>query len=203
VTETKKGFTPDVTPDVYVPYTQNPRSLQSFVVRTDRDEATMVEPVRRAVASIDPSLALSGIESMTETVADAAGQRRGLTVLLGVFAVFALGLSALALYASLSYTVVQRRAELAVRMAIGANSRSIVRLVVGEGLSTAAIGAAFGVVGSLALGRVLRNQVYGVGTSDPATLAAIALVLALTAVAACAIPGLRAARTDPSSALRD
>jgi putative ABC transport system permease protein len=120
-----------------------------------------------------------------------------------VFAVFALGLSALALYASLSYTVVQRRAELAVRMAIGANSRSIVRLVVGEGLSTAAIGAAFGVVGSLALGRVLRNQVYGVGTSDPATLAAIALVLALTAVAACAIPGLRAARTDPSSALRD
>jgi len=203
VTETKKGFTPELTPDVYVPYAQNPRSLQSFVVRTDRDEATMVEPVRRAVASIDPSLALSGIESMTETVADAAGQRRGLTVLLGVFAVFALGLSALALYASLSYTVVQRRAELAVRMAIGANSRSIIRLVVGEGLSTAAVGAAFGIVASLALGRVLRNQVYGVGTSDPATLAAIALVLALTAVAACAIPGLRAARTDPSSALRD
>ena len=203
VTETKKGFVPEVMPDVYVPYAQNPRSLQSFVIRTDRDEATMVEPVRRAVASIDPSLALSDIESMTETVANASGQRRGLTMLLGVFAIFALGLSALALYASLSYTVVQRRSELAVRMAIGANSRSILELVISEGLSTAAIGAVFGIVASLALGRVLRNQVYGVGTSDPLTLVAIAFVLALTAVAACAIPGLRAARTDPGSALRD
>jgi putative ABC transport system permease protein len=203
VTETKKGFLSEVMPDVYVPYAQNPRTLQSFVVRTDRDEATMVEPVRRAVAGIDPSLSLSAIESLAETVADAGGQRRGLTMLLGVFAIFALGLTALALYASLSYTVVQRRAELAVRMAIGANSRSILRLVVGEGLSTAAVGAVVGVVASLALGRVLRNQVYGVGTSDPATLVAIAFLLALTAVAACAIPGLRAARTDPGSALRE
>jgi ABC-type antimicrobial peptide transport system permease subunit len=140
---------------------------------------------------------------MAQTVANAGGQRRGLTILLGVFAIIALGHSALAQYASLSYTVVQRRAELAVRMAIGASGRSILRLVVGEGLSTAAAGAVLGVFASLALGRVLRNQLYGVGTSDPVTLVAIAVVLALTAVAACAIPGLRAARTDPGSALRE
>ena len=203
VTDTKKGFTGDAMPDVYVPYAQNPRSSQSFVVRTDRDEEAMVEPVRRAFASVEPSLALSGMESMTKTVADAGGQRRGLTVLLGVFAVFALALSVLALYASLSYTVIQRQSELAVRMAIGASATSILRLVAVEGLVSAAVGVALGAVASIALGRVLQNQVYGVGTGDPMTLVSISLVLALGAVAACAIPGVRATRTDPALVLRE
>jgi putative ABC transport system permease protein len=203
VTDTKKGFTADAPPDVYVPYAQNPRSLQSIVVRTDRDEAAMVEPVRRAVAGVDPSLALSSIESLRETIADEGGQRRGLTLLLGVFATFALGLSVLALYASLSYTVAQRRSELAVRMAVGASTRSIVMLVVAEGLVTTAVGVVVGAGASLALGRVLANQVYGVGTSDLTTLVSISLVLGVAAVVSCAIPGLRATRTDPVLALRE
>ncbi len=140
---------------------------------------------------------------MADVITAQGGQRRGLTVLLGAFAVFALGLSALALYASLSYTVVQRRAELAVRMALGAGTRSILRLVVAEGVLTAVVGAAGGVAASLALGRVLQNQVYGVATTDPVTLVAISVVLALTVVAACVAPALRAIRTDPAAVLRE
>lgn len=203
VGDTRKGFTPDAPPDVYVPYAQNPRSLQSIVVRTDRREATVIEPVRRAVASVDPSLALSNIASLTQTVADEGGQRRGLTLLLGAFATFALGLSALALYASLSYTVTQRRAELAVRMAVGASTRSIMTLVVAEGLVTAAVGVVAGAFSSLALARVLANQLYGVGANDLATLVSISLVLLGVAVTACVVPGLRATRTDPVLALRE
>jgi predicted permease len=203
VTDTEKDFEPNASPDVYVPYAQNPRARLSLVVRTDRPERTMFEPVRRAVASVDPALALSGIETMRDVIVSQGGQRRGLTVLLGVFATFALGLSALALYASLSYAVVQRRSELAVRMAVGASASSILRLIVGDGLATVAVGVVGGVVASLALGRVLEDQVYGVGTSDPATLVSISLVLTLAAVAASIVPGLRATRTDPALALRE
>ena len=202
VTDTEKEFAPNTPPDVYVPYAQNPRSFQAMVVRTDRPEAVMVDPVRRAVSAVDPELTLSFVRSMTEVIVAQGGQRRGLTVLLGAFAVFALGLSALALYASLSYMVVQRRAELAVRMALGAGSRSILRLVVAEGALTAGVGALAGIVASLSLGRVLRNQVYGVGTTDPMTLVSISVVLAVVVVAACLAPALRAIRTDPAVVLR-
>jgi putative ABC transport system permease protein len=203
VGDTRKEFAASSTPDVYVPYAQNPRALQSLVVRVRQSDATAVEALKRAVSSVDPALALSGVESIPDVIADAGGQRRGLTILLGTFASFALALSALALYASLSYTVVQRRTELAVRLAVGANTPSILRLVVGEGLTTAAIGIGVGAVASLAAGRVLRAQVYGVGTTDPGTLALISVVLAVAVVAACAVPGLRATRTDPALALRD
>ena len=174
-----------------------------MVIQVDRPESAMFDPMRRAVGTIDPEIALSDVQSVRQLVANQSTQRRALTTLLVAFAVFALGLSALALYASLSYAVVQRQSELAVRMAIGANTRSIVGLVVSEGAVTAAIGVVTGAAASLALGRVLAAQVYGVGTSDPATLIGITLVLALAAVAACAIPALRAARTDPALALRE
>ena len=96
-----------------------------------------------------------------------------------------------------------RRAELAVRMALGAGSRSILRLVVAEGVLTAGVGALAGVVASLSLGKVLRNQVYGVGTTDPMTLVSIFVVLAVAVVAACLAPALRAVRTDPAVVLRE
>jgi ABC-type antimicrobial peptide transport system permease subunit len=203
VTDTEKEFAANPAPDVYVPYAQNPRSNHALVVRTGRPEPTMFEPMRRAVSAVDPALALSSVESMADVIAAQGGQRRGLTVLLGVFAFFALGLSALALYASLSYTVVQRRAELAVRRALGARGRSILRLVAVEGLVTAAVGVAAGAATSLSLGRVLRNQVYGVPTADPVTLVSISVVLMIAVAAACVAPALRAVRIDPALVLRE
>jgi len=203
VTDTEKEFASNLPPDLYVPYAQNPRSYHALVVRTDRPEPTMFEPVKRAVSTVDPALALSGVESMADVIADQGGQRRGLTALLGGFAFFALGLTVLALYASLSYTVVQRRAELAVRMALGARGRSILRLVAVEGLVTAAVGIAAGAATSLSLGRVLENQVYGVPTADPVTLVFISIVLMIAVVAACVAPALRAVRIDPALVLRE
>ena len=203
VGDTKKEFSTNAMPELYVPYSQNPRSYLTVVARTERPVPEIVEPVRRAVTAIDPSLALFGIGSVEDDVAARGGQRRGLSVLLGSFAVFALALSALALYASLSYTVVQRQSELAVRMAVGANTRSILKLVMAEGLSTTVIGLAIGIMASLALGRVLKNQVYGVGTGDPGTLAAIAFVLGIAALVACLIPSFRALRVDPALVLRE
>jgi predicted permease len=206
VGDTKKSFAPSEmseVPDVYVPVAQNARGRQSIVVRTERAERLLYEPVRQAVASVDPLLALQDVGSLKDLVAAEGAQRRILTVLLTVFAIFSLGLSALALYASLSYTVVQRRAELAVRMAIGASTRSILRLVIAEGIATTAVGVASGIVVSLALGRVLQNQLYGVSAGDPTTLVLISVVLAVAALAACIVPGLRATRTDPALALRE
>ena len=163
----------------------------------------MFEPVKRAIGSVDRTIALNDVSSVTSLAAGQVGQRSALLVLLGVFGGFALVLSALALYASLSYTVVQRRSELAVRRAVGAPASSIMRLVAGEGLLTAGFGVGAGAATSLALGRVLSNQLYGVSAGDPVTLAAISLALSLTAVAACIVPCLRALRTDPVRALRE
>jgi putative ABC transport system permease protein len=205
VGDTKKSFESALPeePDLYVPYAQNPRAWQAIVVHTDRAEELMFEPVKRAVGSVDRTIALSQVSSVASLAAEQVGQRSALLVLLGVFAAFALGLSALALYASLSFTVMQRRLELAVRRAVGARARSIALLVAHEGLGSVLLGVAVGVAASLALGGVLRNQLYGVGATDPATLVAISLVLSLTALAACIVPCLRALRTDPALALRE
>jgi putative ABC transport system permease protein len=203
VSDTRKDFEPNTVPDLYVPYAQNPRSFSSIVVRAQGEELAVVEPVRRAIARVDPALALFDVVPLSDVIASFGAQRRGLSVMLGSFATFALCLSALALYASLTYTVVQRRSELAVRMAVGANGRSILGLVISEGLLTAVVGVVVGVVASLALGRVLTNQLYGIGPTDPATLVTISFVLIAAAIGACLVPGIRAARTDPALALRE
>jgi len=203
VGDARDDFSLDDPPDVYVPFAQNPRSFMNLVVRARGNERTIIEPVRRAVASIDPALSLSGVGSMSGVIADEGGQRRGLTVLLGAFAIFSLGLSALALYASLSYMVVERRPELALRMAIGANAGSILRLILGEGMLTTCIGIVAGAAASLALGRVLASQLYAVAPTDPATLLSISIVLLATVAAACVIPAVRASRIDPGLALRE
>jgi ABC-type antimicrobial peptide transport system permease subunit len=201
--DTKKSFTASPAFDVYVPYAQNPRAYQSIVVRTDGDVAGIVEPVRRAVAALDPVLALSDVEPLDDVVARQGSQRRGMTLLLGAFSLFALALSALGLYSSLSYTVVQRRPELALRMAVGADASAVLRLILSEGLRTAGIGLAVGAVSSAALGRVLESQLYGVSSGDPVTLAFISVVLGATTLASCLVPGRRAAKTDPAMALRE
>jgi len=203
VADARDDFSLDELGEVYVPYAQNPRSFMNLVVRARDSEQRIVEPMRRAMLTIDPALTLSGIGTLTDVLAEEGGQRRGLTMLLGAFAIFSLGLSALALYASLSYMVVERRPELALRMAIGASAGSILRMVLEEGMLTTCVGILAGAAASLALGRVLASQLYAVAPTDAATLVSISLVLLATVVAACVIPAVRAARIDPALALRD
>lgn len=189
-------------PDMYFPYAQQTGPYLSIVVRTDSAPRVVGPALQRAVGRVDDVLALADVQPMTDIIERDGARHRVLAVLLGIFGLFALGLAVLGLYSALSYLVAQRARELAVRVAVGADSGSITRLVLGEGVPMIAIGIIAGVALSLALRRVLSSQLYGVSATDPATFIAIAMVLALAALAAVIGPARRAARVDPAMVLR-
>ena len=150
---------------------------------------------------LDPNLPLASARTLDRIVGDATDRPRALMMLMGVFAALALGLSALGIYSVLSYSVNQRRQELSVRMALGAQPRDVLWLVVRQGLWLAMIGGAAGAVGALALGRTLSSLLYGVSAGD-ATSFSVAIGLAVvTALAACLLPARRAAALDPLQGL--
>lgn len=200
--DVREAFAEQDGPNVYVPYAQSPRAQIGFVFRTTGPEGTAIPAIRKALNSVEPALALTNVGTMSDLIRSSGGPSRGMLTLLGYFATVAVILSAVALYASLSYAIVQRRSELAVRLAVGATTRSIMTLMLREGLVTAGIGLGAGIMASLAFGRVLEAQVYGIATNDVTTLITITTVLAAAAGAACAIPAWRAARTDPAFVLR-
>ena len=200
--ETREALGQERSPDVYLAYAQHPSAYVSIVVRTTSDPGTIVPGLRRAVGRVDDVLALADIRPVSEIVERNGARHRVLAVLLGIFALFALGLAVLGLYSTLSYVVAQRARELAVRVAVGADARAIMRLMLGEGVSMLAVGIVAGVALSLALRRVLASQLYGVSATDPATFLLIAAVLTLSALAAVMGPARRATRVDPAMVLR-
>ncbi|HJU74170.1 MAG TPA: ADOP family duplicated permease [Gemmatimonadaceae bacterium] len=202
VNETLKTVIGEHSADVYMPYAQAPRAYTSIVVSGTSGTPPTAHDLQRAMARVDDVLALSDIRTLDEIVSQEGASRRMLATLLVGFALFALGLAALGLYASISYVVARRRRELAVRMAIGANAASIMRLVLGEGVVVVTGGVIAGVALSLALARVLASQVYGVATTDTLTLGAIVIIVTLAALSAIAGPLSRALRIDPASAMR-
>jgi putative ABC transport system permease protein len=200
--ETRKMVTADQISDVYVPFGQDHRAYVSVVVRTTDDPRTVGPTLQRAVGRVHDVLALSSIEAMADVVTRDGSRHRTLATLLATFALFALGLAVLGLYASLSYVVAQRRRELALRVAVGADASSILRLVLGEGARTVAGGVVVGIALSFAFQRLLESQLYGVAATDPVTFVAITAVLSVVALAAIAVPARRAMRVDPASLLR-
>ena len=176
-----------------------PRHL---VVRTQGDPAALASAVRRAVWDIDASQPVSSVRTMSDVLdADLASRDTQLT-LLGVFALLATVLSAVGLYGVLAYTVTQRTAEIALRMALGAQVTNVVRAVVRSALGLVAVGVALGLIGALAGTRVLASFLYGITATDPLTLASVVAVLVLVALTAGYVPARRAARVDPAAALR-
>ena len=175
---------------------------QHVVVRTTSDPATLTAPVRLAIAGIDPGVAVSHLHTMDTLVRGSTAQRRFGMLLLTVFAAFALILAAIGLYGVMSYAVVQRRKELGLRMALGAQRGDVSRMVVRQGLSLVLIGAALGLAGALALTRLISTFLYGVTATDPPTLIAVSLLLVAVALLACYLPARRATRLDPMIALR-
>jgi predicted permease len=190
-------------PAVYIPHAQRPEPGMFVLVRTAADDPlTIVPSVRSAVFAIDRSQALSDVYSLEDLIAIGLAGRRLAMSLFGAFSVLALALAAMGLYAVISYSVLQRRQELGIRMALGARAAQVAQLVLGQGLLLIAIGAGLGALAALWLGRFLAALVFGVGTTDPMTFLGVGLVLLATSLLASLIPALRASRVDPASVLR-
>ncbi|HEX7181626.1 MAG TPA: ABC transporter permease [Thermoanaerobaculia bacterium] len=189
-------------PVIYIPLAQRTTEWAYFVVRTTGDPMAIVPSLRQVVTSLDRNLPLSEVRTLEDLVAEGLGERRLAMSLFGAFSVLSLVLAALGLYAVISYTVVQRRQEIGIRMALGARAEHVVRSVLRQGLALIAGGAALGALASLWLGRFLSGLVFGIGTTDLTTFAAVALLLTTTALLASMVPALRAAHLDPASVLR-
>jgi predicted permease len=189
-------------PAIYFTYRQFSFRGFNIVARGQGDAAPLIAAVRSSVQKLDPNLPLAPARMLDRVIGDATDRPRALMLLMGVFAALALGLAALGIYSVLSYAVNQRRQELSVRMALGAQPRDVLWLVVRQGLALTLVGAAAGAFGAFALGRTLSSLLYGVSSGDTLAFTAAVSLATLTALAACALPARRAASIDPLEGLR-
>jgi putative ABC transport system permease protein len=157
---------------------------------------------KSAVAKIDPGAAIAIPQMMETVVAQARGQARLMMWLLGIFAGVALLLASIGIYGAVAYSVEQRTGEIGVRMALGAQTRDVLRLIVNQGMRPVFIGLAIGIVSAFALGRLITTQLYQVSAHNPALLAGSTVLLAAIALIACLVPARRATHVDPIQALR-
>ena len=188
--------------EMFIPYWQFTEPGMTIVLRTAGDPALLSAPLRQAVAAIDRAVPVAGLGTLDAIVADSIEQPRFFALLAGAFAALALILAAIGIYGVMAYVVSQRTSEIGVRMALGATSREVFRLVLGDGLRLTAIGLVIGVAGSIGVGRWLKSQLFGVGSGDWPTMAATALLLLAVAAVACLVPARRAMRVEPMTALR-
>ena len=149
-----------------------------------------------------PDLPVTAVRTMTQVVSEGNAMRRFFSTLMVVFSAVALVLAMVGLYGLIAYSVAQRRIEIGVRMSLGADRMRVLRMILKQGLVLVGVGLVFGVVGALVLSKVLGSLLYGVGPHDPLVLGAVAAVLLMTGVLACAVPALRASRVAPVEALR-
>lgn len=189
-------------PQVYVAHAQFPVDFLSLAVRTGGEPAALAGPIRRLVRGVDPDLALSEARTMEQWLGESLARSRFFALLLGLFAVIALLLAAVGIYGLVAYGVRRRTRELGVRMALGAASADVLRLVVRQAAAVAGAGVALGLVGAFLLTRTLRGLLFQLSPTDPATLATVTVVLIGVAMAAAWIPARRATRVDPLLALR-
>jgi predicted permease len=188
---------------LYYPVTQQPRPAMALVVKSAVAPKTLVSQVRSAVMAIDPEQPIADVRTMDEWVARSLEGRRSPMLLLALFGGAALVLSAIGIYGVLAFAIAQRTREIGIRQALGADRRSILSLVLKQGMRTAGIGAALGVAGSVALTRYLQTLLFGVDAHDVQVYAGVTLLLLLVATAACYVPARRATAVDPNHALRD
>ncbi|MGC1655522.1 MAG: ABC transporter permease, partial [Candidatus Acidiferrales bacterium] len=190
----------EIQPVVYLPFTSSYGGY--FELRTAADPRALVPIVREVARKVDDKLPLTSMTTQTQEIDELMSQERLVAKLSGFFGVLALALACIGLYGLLSYEVSRRTREIGIRMAIGAQQRDVLRLVVGEGIVLAIAGAVLGIGVALGVTRYLASMLYGVHANDPVTMIAVAALLALVALAACYIPARRAMRVDPMVALR-
>jgi putative ABC transport system permease protein len=173
-----------------------------LVIRTREPFAGVTREVKKQVWSIDRQIPIGDIASMDELLAGSLAQQRFNMLLLGIFALLALMLATIGIYGLTAYAIGQRTHEIGIRMALGAQRRDVLRLIVGEGATLVISGIVIGLLGGLALTRLMRSMLFEVKPADPATYVAVAFLLALVALLACYVPARRAARVEPMAALR-
>ncbi len=187
---------------MYMPHAQLATTTMSLVVRTTSDPRQLASAIGEQVRALDPQLAVTAVQPMSEFVNNALAQPRLNTYLLTAFAAAALALAGIGLFGVLAYSVAQRTHEIGIRMALGAKSSDVQRLVLGNALRMLLWGGSIGLAAAFALTRLMKTLLFGVTATDAATFAGVALVLAVVALIAGAIPARRAARIDPLQALR-
>ena len=188
--------------DLYRPWTQDNYNFLSVDVRSRLSTEAVTKLVRGALAKVDPGLAIALPQSMDAIVAQAVGQTRLMTWLLGIFAGVALLLASIGIYGAVAYSVAQRTTEIGVRMALGAQARDVLQLVIKQGMAPVVSGLAIGIVATFVLGRLMAAQLYQVSAHNPLLLMAAATLLAITALLACLLPARRATHVNPVQALR-
>ena len=203
VADTKRGgFEREPWAEVYFPMRQAPDRRAFVVLRTAGDPASLVSAAQAAVWAIDRDQAIGDIRTVPELFALREANRRFTTMLLGVFAALALVLAIIGIYGVIAYSTAQRTQEIGIRMALGADRASVGRMVLASGLRIAAAGLAIGVLGALAVTRVLSGLLFGVGARDPVTFVVVPAALLVVSLAGCWLPARRAMRVDPVIALR-
>ena len=189
-------------PQFWAPYDQWPMSNMNVVLHTTRDPQAVVADARAAIKQLDPDLAVAQVKTLDAVLADSVAQPRFYMVLLTVFALVAIALSAIGIYGVVAYLVGQRAKELGIRIALGATPSRVVAMVVREGVSMVAVGVGVGLAGALALTQLMGALLFGVKATDPLTYAAVTITLGVVALVASSVPASRAAHVDPAIAMR-
>jgi len=189
-------------PTAYFPYLQNVRLTMSLVIRGKQDPTLLASAVRSEVHLLDPKLPVSNIKTVGEMINERISPKRLMTYILAVFGLIALLLASIGIYGVMSYAVTQRTQEIGVRMALGAQARDVLKLVIKKGMMMAFVGVVLGLAGAYALTRVLANLLFKVAPTDLVTFAAVTISLIVVALVACYIPARRATKVDPLVALR-
>ena len=189
-------------PKIYLDLYQTGAKHLAIFVRGDLDAAAIPDELRQQVQSVDPTLPVFGAQMLNETVSASVSERRFSMEMVALFALTALLLTALGIYGVISYIVSERTHEIGIRLALGAQSTSILRMVLRQGLGLALAGAVFGLAGALIVSHLMAGLLYGVRPADPLTFAAVAILLIGVALLACYIPARRALRVDPLVTLR-
>ena len=188
--------------EFYLPWSQDNFPFVNVAVLSPLKTEAVTKLVQSALSKVNPGLAIAIPQSMDAIVAQALGQARLMMILLGLFAGVALLLAAVGIYGAVAYSVAQRTGEIGVRIALGAQAADVLRLILIQGLMPVVIGLGIGITVALALGRLLRTQLYQVSPHNPALLLTTAIVLGLVALSACLFPARRATQVDPIQALR-
>jgi len=189
-------------PLAYVPHLQSAWSFVSLLVRPKGEAQMLAGTLKQAVAAVDKDLGVAGLTTLDATLADSIAERRVLMTLLGVFAGLALLLAAVGIYGVIAYSVAQRTQELGIRMALGAEARDVLRLVIGQGMKLALLGVALGLLASFGLTRLMEKLLFDVSATDPWTFVLLPALLLVVALLACYFPAHRATQLDPLVALR-